>query len=67
MDMSIGAVVDMNMALQQHNTASEVQSNVLRQTLDQQQGQMEQLMTSAAPEPKLATEGLVGTRLNTTA
>lgn len=67
MDMSIGAVVDTNMALQQHNTASEVQNNVLRQTLDQQQGQMEQLMDSVSPEPKLATEGLVGTRLNTTA
>ncbi|MFC0267568.1 putative motility protein [Kushneria aurantia] len=67
MDMSVSATVDTAMALQQHNTASEVQANLLRKSLDTQEQQMSQLMESVAPQPQLATEGLVGTQINTTA
>ncbi len=67
MDMSVNGMVNASLALQQHQLTSEVQTSVLKKSLDGQAEQMTQLMSSISTVPKLATEGLVGTRINTTA
>ncbi|MFC0337023.1 Putative motility protein [Kushneria avicenniae] len=67
MDMSVNGMVNASMALQQHQLTSDVQTSVLKKSLDGQAEQMSQLMSSVDSMPKLATEGMVGTRINTTA
>ncbi|WP_456269540.1 putative motility protein [Kushneria sp. AK178] len=67
MDMSVNGMVNASMALQQHQLSSDVQTSVLKKSLDGQAEQMTQLMSSVATAPQLATEGMVGTRINTTA
>ncbi|GHC14879.1 hypothetical protein GCM10010082_01460 [Kushneria pakistanensis] len=67
MDMSVNGMVNASLALQQHQLSSDVQTSVLKKSLDGQAEQMTTLMSSVDTMPKLATEGLVGTRINTTA
>jgi hypothetical protein len=53
------------MALQQSNQSQDVQASLLKDTLDSQAAQMNQLMSSMSPQQALATTGAVGTQINT--
>ncbi|MES1939314.1 hypothetical protein T5B8_03691 [Salinisphaera sp. T5B8] len=53
------------MALQQHNQSQDAQASLLKDTLDIQASQMQQLMSSVSPQQALATTGTVGTQINT--
>lgn len=67
MEMSVNNMVNAALAMKQSQDATEIQTSVLKKTLDTQADQMTQLMSSVSTVPQLATEGLVGTRVNTTA
>lgn len=62
--MSTDAISAISPALSQAQTAAAVQTAVLRKTLDVQT-QAAQGMVALIPDPPLATEGSVGTQLNT--
>ncbi|AWN15533.1 putative motility protein [Salinisphaera sp. LB1] len=62
---SVNSTVSTAMALQQHNQNQDVQTNLLRKSLDSQASQMSQLMSSLETQPALATTGSVGTQINT--
>lgn len=67
MDTSVNATVGTAMALQQFNDGQQAQASLLKEALDTQSSQMEQLMDSVTPQNQLATTGTVGTRINTVA
>lgn len=67
MDTSVNATVGTAMALQQFNDGQQAQATLLKEALDTQSSQMEQLMDSVTPQNQLATTGTVGTRINTVA
>ncbi|MBZ9560123.1 MULTISPECIES: putative motility protein [Modicisalibacter] len=67
MDTSVNATVGTAVALQQFNADQQAQTSLLKQALDTQASQMEQLMDSVTPQNQLATTGTVGTRINTVA
>lgn len=62
---SVNSAVNTSLALQQHNQNQEVQTSLLRKSLDGQTAQMNQLMSSLETQPTLATSGSVGTQINT--
>lgn len=64
---SINSAVNTAMALQQHNQSQNAQAGLLKDTLDSQAAQMNQLMSSVQSPLALATVGPVGTQVNTTA
>ena len=65
MSMSVEATVGAAVALENANVHQQVQMTMLRKTLDMQAQTVTSLIESAAP--KLATHGMVGTQLHTTA
>lgn len=62
---SVSSTVGTALALQQNNQNQDVQTNLLRKSLDSQASQMGQLMSSLESQPTLATTGSVGTNINT--
>ena len=62
---SVSSTVATTMALQQHNQSQDAQASLLKDTLDIQASQMQQLMSSVSPQQALATTGTVGTQINT--
>ena len=62
---SVNSAVSTALALQQHNQSQSAQAGLLKDTLDNQAAQMNQLMSSVAVQPALATTGSVGTHVNT--
>lgn len=62
---SVNSAVTAAMALQQHNQSQNAQAGLLKDTLDSQAAQMNQLMSSVQAQPALATTGPVGTHVNT--
>lgn len=67
MDPAVNSVVSESLVLQQAQAAQQAQMQVFRQALDVQQQQVTALMESASVEPQLASEGHIGTLINTTA
>jgi len=63
MDMSLSLLVDTSMQLQQSQQNQNVQTTVLKKTLDIQAQTATKLLDSIP----LATSGSVGTQINTTA
>lgn len=64
MDMSIEGTVGTAVVLQQSNAMAEAQNSLVRKVLDNQAETIASLMNSI---PQLATSGMVGTQLHTTA
>ncbi|MBD3896290.1 putative motility protein [Halomonas sp. ML-15] len=67
MDPAINSAVSESLVLQQAQAAQQAQMQVFREALDTQQQQVTALMESASAEPQLASEGHIGTLINTTA
>jgi len=65
MDSSINNTVGVAAALQQFNANQNAQMSLLKQSIDGQASQVEQLMASVGDAPKLASVGSIGTQLNT--
>ncbi|MBE0473015.1 putative motility protein [Rhodoferax sp.] len=63
MDMSLSLLVDTSMQMQQSQQNQNVQTTVLKKTLDMQAQTAMKLLDSIP----LATSGSVGTQINTTA
>ncbi|GAB3676479.1 hypothetical protein [Salinisphaera aquimarina] len=64
---SVSSTVATAMALQQHNQSQDAQASLLKDTLENQAAQMNQLMSSVQSPLALATVGPVGTQINTSA
>ncbi|MHB0775954.1 hypothetical protein [Halomonas sp. WWR20] len=65
MDSSVNSAVSAVLAMQQVQAATDTQAKLMKTSMDTQADHISQLMASAAPTAPLATEGSVGTRLNT--
>ncbi|GAB2800460.1 hypothetical protein GCM10027040_29990 [Halomonas shantousis] len=65
MDSSINNAVSAALAMQQAQVATEAQTKLMKTAMDTQASQVSQLMASVTPTDQLATEGSVGTRINT--
>jgi hypothetical protein len=65
MDLSVEAVVNTALALKGATAQQDQQMLLLRKTLDMQTQTVTALLESA--KPRLATHGMVGTQLHTTA
>ncbi|MDT8895365.1 putative motility protein [Halomonas sp. I1] len=65
MDTSINNVVTQSLVMQQAQTAQQAQMQIFKSALDTQQQQVTALMESASVEPRLASDGPLGTQLNT--
>lgn len=66
-DASVRAATTAATTAAQGSTASDVQMAVLKKALNSQAAGVQPLLDSLPQPPKLATEGSVGTRLNTVA
>ncbi|MDR5906786.1 putative motility protein [Franzmannia qiaohouensis] len=67
MDPAVNSVVSESLVLQQAQAAQHAQMQVFREALDTQQQQVTALMESASADPQLASEGHIGTLINTIA
>lgn len=67
MDASVSSAVSASLSMNQAQTQQEAQNTMLKGALDNQKAQAAQLMESVSPEQSLATEGSVGTQINTQA
>ncbi|MCT8469909.1 YjfB family protein [Chromohalobacter canadensis] len=65
MDSSVNAAVGTAMALQQHNADQQSQMGLLKESLNNQESHVSQLMDAVSPQQSLATTGTVGTQVNT--
>ncbi|WP_148255238.1 putative motility protein [Aidingimonas lacisalsi] len=65
MDGAIEGSVGASLAMQQSQMMQEAQTKVFKEAMETQENQIADLMDSAAQAPQLATEGSVGTQLNT--
>jgi len=65
MDTSVNNVVAQSQALSQAQTAQQAQMKIFKEALDNQQQQVTALLDSAAISPQLASDGSVGTQINT--
>ncbi|WP_106477273.1 putative motility protein [Phytohalomonas tamaricis] len=65
MDLTVNGTVSEALAMQQAQTIASAQTKVLKMSMDAQADQVTQLMASVSPTAQLATEGAVGTRINT--
>jgi len=67
MDSAVNNMVSASLALQQAQIAQQAQLSVFKGALDGQAAHITALMDSVAQAPQLATNGSVGTQINTTA
>lgn len=67
MDASISSTVSASLTMNQAQTHQEVQTSMLKGALENQKQQAATLMESVSAGPSLATEGSVGTQINTQA
>lgn len=65
MDTSINNVVSQSLVLQQAQTAQQAQLQVFKESLDQQQQQVTELMASANVGPNLNPDSPVGSLIDT--
>ncbi len=65
MDVSISNVVSQSLYLNQAQTAQQAQMHIFKEALDSQQQQVTALMESATSQMNLASEGSLGTQVNT--
>lgn len=65
MDTSVNNVVAQSQVLEQFQTAQQAQMQVFKEALDTQQQQVTALVESAATGSNLASDGNVGTQINT--
>lgn len=65
MDISVNNVVADSVVLQQAKVGQDAQMTLLKKALDLQSSATLQLIQSAMPTPQLATEGTLGTQVNT--
>ncbi|GHC37106.1 putative motility protein [Aidingimonas halophila] len=65
MDGTIEGAAGASMAMQQSQVMQEAQTKVFKEAMESQENQIATLMDSASQAPQLATEGSVGTQINT--
>lgn len=65
MDTAVNAAVGSALSLQQFNQSQDVQTSLLKRSLDDQSSHMAQLMESIDMAPVPATSGSLGTQINT--
>ncbi|MGM0534958.1 MAG: putative motility protein [Pseudomonadota bacterium] len=65
MDTSINSMVGQSLVMQQAQAAQDVQMQVLRDSLDQQQQQVNELMASADTQAPLNPDSPVGSLVDT--
>lgn len=65
MDMSVNSAIDSALMMQQAKTSQDQQMLVLKKALEAESSTALQLIQSVAPTPTLASEGTLGTRINT--
>ena len=65
MDSAVNSAVGQSLVLQQAQTAQQAQMQVIKEALDTQKDQVTALMESATADPQLASEGHLGTQVNT--
>lgn len=65
MDSAVNAIVGQSMIMQQAQAAQQVQLEVYKDALDMQKDQVAALMASASLQPQLASDGMLGTLINT--
>ncbi|MFP4138414.1 MAG: putative motility protein [Halomonas sp.] len=65
MDSSVNNVVSQSLVMQQAQTAQQAQMQVFKDSLDQQQQQVTELMASADVEPNLNPDSPVGSLVDT--
>ncbi|WP_043532466.1 putative motility protein [Litchfieldella xinjiangensis] len=65
MDPSVNSAVSASLVMQQAQTLQQAQMQIFREALDTQQTQVTALMESATTQSRLATDGSVGTQIDT--
>ncbi|EPC03682.1 hypothetical protein L861_19300 [Litchfieldella anticariensis FP35 = DSM 16096] len=65
MDPAVNSAVSASLVMQQAQTLQQAQMQIFREALDTQQTQVNALMESATTQSRLASEGNVGTQINT--
>lgn len=65
MDSTVNTIINQSLVMQQAQAAQQVQLEVYKEALDMQKDQVAALMASASLQPQLASEGMVGTLINT--
>lgn len=65
MDPAVNSAVSASLVIEQVQTIQQAQMQIFKEALDTQQTQVNALLESASVEPRLATDGSVGTRIDT--
>lgn len=65
MDISVNAAVSSTLQLQQVQVEQEKQNLLLKQALQGEAAAVQQLLEGVVPAPELASEGSLGTQINT--
>ncbi|WP_104202895.1 putative motility protein [Billgrantia saliphila] len=65
MDSAVNSIVSQALVMQQAQTAQQAQMQVFKQALDMQKDQVTALLESASLQPQLASDGSLGTLVNT--
>lgn len=65
MDISVNAAVNSALQMQQVQVEQEKQALLLKQAMQSEAATVQQLLQPAAPTPALASEGSIGTQINT--
>jgi len=65
MDISVNAAVNSALQLQQVQVEQEKQNLLLKQAIQGEAAAVQQLLEGVAPAPQLASEGSLGTKINT--
>lgn len=65
MDISVNAAVNSALQLQQVQVEQEKQTLLFKKAMQSEAAAVQQLLQSAAPTPALASEGSIGTQINT--
>ncbi|KAA0011890.1 putative motility protein [Billgrantia pellis] len=65
MDSAVNNAVSQALVMQQAQTAQQAQMQVFKQALDMQKDQVTALLESASLQPQLASDGSLGTLVNT--
>ncbi|MCC5883887.1 MAG: putative motility protein [Halomonas sp.] len=65
MDSAVNTIVGQALVMQQAQAAQQVQLEIYREALDMQKDQVAALMASASLQPQLASDGMLGTLINT--
>lgn len=65
MDISVESTINTALLMQQTQVDQDKQTSLLKKALDAQSSVALQLLQSVAPTPQLASEGPLGTRINT--